>query len=430
MSEAAAAPASAPSAPAPAANSGGGSAPPAVPPALVTTDSWHDFNAQLQARAKALKSQQSPSESAPNSPQPKGISNGLTAAEQDTTAGAADPAVPELGEQQPDPQQPQAPDEAAAAAAAADAALLDKVKAWLAGGDLPEELLKALVPMKNGDQLEYETLEEMKAGRMRLRDHTRAQQQRQREAAEQTQQIQAYQSHFEAIGDPETGGEAMYEIYSRNGMRKQLKQAAEKLALEEEEDRDLARGAMIAVMQRERIQDPNDHRAVAAFKRALAERERFREMDHVVRAKDERLQRLQQQQQVRNDEAAQAEFRATIDRQLAQLMPRAFSAVGLNDTDANRMDFRRNLAALYQQQGAQGLTQQLVADAARITREDLEYREQQRAQAANGNGRPAAPRPGLPTLGATGGGKIAGAQPQRGLTVEDYEAKFIRRGRR
>jgi hypothetical protein len=218
----------------------------------------------------------------------------------------------------------------------------------------------------------------------------------------------------------------MYEIFTRNGQRKQLRQAAEMLAHEEQEDIDYANGAGYAVMMRMRIQDPNDYRVQDAISKARTERERWREHGHQTRARDFQIQQLEAQQQARVDEAAQTEVRATIDNQMAQLRPRAFKAIGIPDNALNDQRLRAHMGAIARQQGLAKVTPELVMDAARALREEID--DERRAANTNGTPPAATPKPFTPSLGAGGAGKISGAQKRNGSTVEEFGEKWGVRG--
>lgn len=419
------APAAAPAAPA--------SAPAAAPSdnnSLVVPTNYAEFQARLREQRKAQTSQHQPPKpptAAP--PAPPRLAddpgaNDLGIEPNSVKPGGAPPpdAAPE-GDLVEDTLDPNAPPPVAAAPeeqAAKDAADLAAHREMMASKTLPFDQFKDfVVELPDGD---VETFEEVAKGRMRLKDHTRAYQQWGEKEERYQQHIGAYETHFQQIDDPNTGGDAMYEVYSRRGNRKQMMDMARKLAVEEAEDRDHAEGYKIAVMRRYGIQDPEHHLAKKAFDDALADRESRRIEQDRMRGVEFQNQRLQQQQQQRQQQGLVEETAARINKQLDQLRPRAFAAFGVLDNAKNEAQFREYLAAILKKTGAPKITPELCMEAARCTRDDiLDARK-----AANG-GKGGAPqaRPGFrPSVGATGGGQIRGNQPEPGLTPEALGKKF------
>lgn len=285
-----------------------------------------------------------------------------------------------------------------------------KIKAALENGTLPDEFGKLMIPLKNGDQIEWEPIEEVREGRMRMKDHMRGVQQRDAERAQEQQYRQSYEEHFRAINHPETGHDDMYEIYTRNGMRPTLQKLAARFAREEQEDYDNANGVAYATMARLRISDTNDYRVQEAFKNSLARSAAARDSDDKSRADKFRMSTLEKDQQSRQGDARIQQEAQVQRNQLNQMRPRAFEAVGMNHEDVVHRDrFDQYLGAAIRQHKAKALTPELVMQAARAAREDLEDEAKRRGQAAS---QPPVqqPRPFVPKLGG-GSGKIGGQQP-------------------
>lgn len=414
-----AAPAAAPTAaPAPAPSSAA-----TPPPALYASDSWHGFQQQLAERRA-----QGATESAPNTPEPKGLEKALAeGAVPEPKPGAEKPADHQPAAeqaQQAAPAEGQTPE----AALEADRQLLDKARGWMESDKVPEEFMDRLVEVKYGNTSRWEPLGEALKSVMRQGDHTREMTKIKAEREDWARKEAAYTQYFESINDPEKGGQNIYEVFTRNGLRKQLRAASEKLAQEEEEDLSMARGAAIAFAQRHGIRDGNDYRLREAYDKAVAERARFREMTDGESQKEFTIQQLRSQQQQRVDQAAQAEYHATVERQLAQLRPRAFKALGILDNAKNDQRLRSHIAAIAQQQGANTITPELVTEAARALRDDIE--DERRSGNDNGSApTPPTPKPFQPTLGASGAGKFSGQKSPWDGTVESFEEQFIRRRR-
>jgi hypothetical protein len=309
---------------------------------------------------------------------------------------------------------------------AKDAADLAQFRALQSGQISPEDafelLKKVVIPQKHGDEVEYETLEEVAKAGMRLRDYHRQFQQWGEKEQRYQQHIQAFETHFQQIDDPNTGGEALYEVYSRRGNRKQMKDMALKLAQEEQEDIDHANGYAYAVMRRHGIQDPNDYRVQKAYQDALADREARRVEQDRIRGIEFQNQRLQQAQEQRQQQALVEQTAAKINKQLDQLRPRAFAAVGVLDNPKNEALFRDFLGAILKKTGAPKITPELCMEAARCTRDEI---LDARKAANGGRAAPQPPRAGFrPSVGATGGGQMRGNQPPEGVTPEAIGKKF------
>jgi hypothetical protein len=420
-----AAPAAAPAA-APTQTPANGTPPAANRTLQIPGDSFHSFQAQLKERQQAQTPPKAPVSR--ETPPPRLATDPVPPESVQTMAQPGAPKQPppvdpdgDLDDSvDPDAPPPQLEAQAQAALDQEHAAAFRRLKS---GEMTPEELFELvkdqLVPMKNGDDVEYEKFGEAIENGMRRRDHTRNFVEWEKKEQSYQGQLQAYKTHFDQIGDPEKGGEAMYEVYSRQGWRKQMQQMAQKLAVEEQEDRDHAYGYAIAVMRRHGIQDQSHHMVQKAFDDALAERERIRIERDERRGVDYRNQQLEesQRQRVQQTEAAQGAER--INRQLDQLRPRVFKQLGLLDNAKNDARFREHLTYQVRKTGAAKITPELCLAAAQELREEILDERKGRAPKAA-----AAPQPGFTgRLGASGGGKIAGNQPQPGLTVESMQAR-------
>lgn len=402
--------------PAPAAAPNGASA----PEQLHAGQSFHEFQQQVQDRLKAAQPQgQPPGAPKTVAPQPKPLAE----IQQQAALEAAklDQPVPDPGsktlEQTPaelDPNAPPAeaqPPEGTPQVSKEDLDLLAKFKAWMAGESIPEDLLAKLpVPLKNGEEIEYESLDEVRAGRMRQREFIRSQQKFDQERQQWAQEKGFYEGHFNAIFSDENegaaGGDAMYEIYTRAGKRRQLLALGKKLALEEQEDIDGANGAGYAVMNRLGVKDPKDYRVQEAIKREWERRQRDRESGARSRALEFENQRLKQQTEQRQQENQSQEHWATQRKALEQLRPRAFEALGLaHDNPLHRQTFDMYLNAVIQQEKVNKVTPELVMKAARAAMEELK-------EGRKGPGPAPAARGFQPQL-AGGAAPIKGAQPKQ-----------------
>lgn len=386
--------------------------------------SFHEFQARVDARLKAQQQKPAPAQRqgldqpAPSQPKPpnktavqpappKTLEQVQAEAQQQNAADLGEQSAEEAQQAEAEGQQ-QAPE----GITPEDLELLAKAKAWLESETIPEEFLSKMVKLKNGDEVEYEPFSESLEGRMRQRDHTRQMQAIQKEREQYKEHLGFYESHFQAIFNDENngkaGGEAMYELYSRAGKRKQLLALGEKLAQEEQQDIDGANGVGLALMRRLQLKDHRDHRVQDAIKSEFARRQKVRETDAENLALKHENQRLKQQTEVKQREAQDQEHYATQRKQLEQLRPRAFEAMGLNHEDpVHRQEFDTYLDAIIRQEQAQRVTPDLVMKAARAAKEGVKDLEKRRLAAGNP---PAAPQPrgGFnPQLG--GGGRVPSA---------------------
>lgn len=381
-------------------------------------DSFHGFMDQVKAREKALAKKAEPKTTIA---QPK-VTAPPAAAESDEgeledEGDEGDDAAALAAAVDPDG----APDaEALAAEQAADAEQWAKIKAFMKqGGEVPEELKDVPVVLPNGS---IETWGEVMNGFMRQDDHTRGWQEADAKVQRAEGALNAYKQHFDAIDNPDAklAGEAMYEIYTRNGRRKAAKEFAIKLAGEEQEDIDAAWGTMIAVGRRLGINDPNHHEMKNAYERALADREARREQQDQNRAQQWEIDRLKNTRNQEAEQAKAAELQKNVQKQLEQLMPRAFKGVGVQMDAETDMIFRNKLSARLQQTGAVKITPELCVEAAKMMRDQL-----QRDREARAGVRKAKPKPKgfTPTLGGGSGPAKKPGSAGEDLSDDDAFAK-------
>lgn len=304
---------------------------------------------------------------------------------------------------------------------------LEKLKLlqeWESSDTLPLDVARKLfgeklIPLPNGDQVEYETWEEVVNGRLRQKDHMRGIQQRDQERAQEQHIRKGYEEHFQAISnldDIPSSANTMYEVYTRQGMRPILMAVAEKLAQEEQEDRDHAHGYAIAFAKRNGIQDWNHYDVQKALNQALEQRRAFREQQDRGKRDQFEIERLRALQQQKVDEGQREQHFEVQRRQLAQLRPVAFAKVGLDhNNDLHRMKFDEWMAAAIHTTKAKALTPELVMRAARAAAEDL---RDQKGGAPPQQRRPA--QPFVPKLGVGGGGSRQAPQTEQRLHAGNF----------
>lgn len=408
-------PAAAPAAPASTPSNGAA----ATPPRVHAGENFDDFRSQVNARAEHLKPLAKVQPPAAGDKPPE-VTPPPAPAPGETNPPVETPPTDKPAETPP----PEAPDPAALQALTkADLELLAKAKAWMESDEMPEEFMQRLVQLKNGDEIEYEPWEEVRASRMRQRDYTRAMQQHQQEKQRWDNDRGFYEQHFAAIfndeNDGKAGGDAMYEIYTRAGKRKQLLALGARLAVEEQSIIDAANGVGYAIMQRLGIKDSNDYRVQKAIEREYKRRHADLDREARARAMQMENEQLRKGAEARKQETETEAFFEGQRKSLEQLRPRAFSAVGLNHDDpTHRTEFNRYLDAVIRTEGAKKLTPELVLKAARAAREEVELRRKGKPPAAP------AQKPGFqPQLGV-GGGAPAGAQPTNWHS-ESFAERFL-----
>jgi hypothetical protein len=413
MSEQAAAPAAAPA-------TNGAAAPSSSEPARVVHagSGFEDFQAQIAERMKAqARLDQPPPKPKTVQPQPKPPGEQAPPADPQSQTLETTPQEPADEPEKEEAQQPgQWTQE--------DIDLLAKAKEWMQSDKMPEEFLKRLVELKNGDEVEYEPWEEVRAGRMRQKDHTRAMQAMDKEREQWTSEKSAYENHFKAIFNDEregvAGAEAMYEIFTRQGKRRQLMALGEMLAKEEQEDIDAANGMGLALMQRKRIKDHNHHEIREAINKEFENRRKQRELADRQRAMEFENQRLKSEKDQRQAQARNEEHWAAQRKSLEQLRPRAFEALGLDHTNPkHRTKFDGYLDAVIRHERLDKLTPEAVMKAARCALEEIK----DEAKASGANPPPPPARGFQPQLGA-GGGKATGAANPRQWHADSFAEKF------
>lgn len=418
MSDVAAAPS------APAAAPTNGAAAPAMPAPASTVhagDNFQEFQAQVQAR---MAQQGKPTLPVQQPPQ-QAKAPALQTPAPTPPAAPQEPAPAEPAPTEPAPTDaPPEPASEPGTITPEDLELLAKAKEWMASDKMPEEFLKRLVELKNGEDIEYESWDEVRAQRMRQRDYTRAMQAMQRDKEQWQAHENAYKQHFEAIFSDEdegrAGGDAMYEIYTRAGKRKQLLALGTRLAREEQAIIDGANGVGYAIMHRLGIKDPNDYRVQQGVRREYARRHAELEREARNRAVAFENQQLRQNVTQRQEETQNTAFFEGQRKSLEQLRPRAFATLGLNHDDpVHRRQFNVYLDAVIRQEHASRVTPEIVMKAARAAREEIEL--QRKTLAGNGHAKPAG-KPLVPQLGP-GGGAPAGSNPQQ-WHAESFAEKF------
>lgn len=302
-----------------------------------------------------------------------------------------------------------------------DLELLADLKAWIAGDKIPDKLLEMLkgvhIPLKNGEELEFETFDEVQGGRMRQKDHTREMQKIQRERAEWQQRERNYQSHFDAVfndaDEGRAGGEAMYEIFTRAGAFKQLEHLNAKWDADKQQDVDAANGLGLAILRKiyGRNADPNNpeqvrnHDVQTAIREEYKRRRASREREAHMRGIERENERLREANKVKQKDDDNAEYWAAQKRAHDQHRPRIMQQMGLDESDSVTMnEYNTQLFALINLRNAKAITPELVRDACRATKEFLKERGAKGKAGQNGqNGQER--RPGFnPTL--SGGGKV------------------------
>lgn len=311
-----------------------------------------------------------------------------------------------------------------AAQQAADLEQWSAFKSWMqTGGELPDELADVPIQLPNGG---IETMAEIVKGFMRQDDHTNGWREMQAREQRADAAVNAYKQHFDQIEDPDPikGGDAMYEVYTRGSRRKAFYQAALKLAADERQDNLLAQGAALAFAREEGLVDAKgeplwQHRRVdRALQEALKEREQVRTDRDMGRQRDWENQRLRQQNEARTNDEAVAANSAKITKQLDQLRPRAFTALGLLHDAETIQIFDRKLQARVQQTNAKVLSGELVMEAAKMTRDHIAHMGKPAAKPA------AKLKPFTPSLGG-GGSPPNGKAPEDDLSLdENFARKF------
>jgi hypothetical protein len=295
---------------------------------------------------------------------------------------------------------------------------LEKFKEWSDSPDLPKDFYDKLIEVPWGPHgTKLVPISEMQKGYQRLGESTRAYQEVQKREQAVKQSEQAYQQHFEAIHDPEQ----FLEIYERNGYSDVLYKVAESIARREQTDNRLIEAAGYAAMREHQCQ-ATDHRVAQAMDQARASLQAQRGKDVELRKVQAERDRLRQQHQQVDEQAAVKELGEKYRAQLGQLVPIAFKAHQIKDNPVNRAKHHRHLTDIMQATGAVDITRQVVMDATEMLLEEL---HDARVQPANGNGA----RPLSPNRLGTGMGDPRGpnANKPSGARMTDFHANMARK---
>jgi hypothetical protein len=233
--------------------------------------------------------------------------------------------------------------------------------------ELHKDFLDKLVSVPWGKgQTRMVTVAEAIKGHMRQNDSTRNWQQLQQERTAFDSDKKSYQQHFSEIKDPTK----LLEVYERNGY--DMRQVAVLIAQREAADNRIIQAAGIAEMQRIGVQDPNDSRVVDAMRQAQQHLRGQRDQDVRMRQIESENRRLQAGQKENAHKQDVAQLQDTIKRSLDQLVPPVFKAVGLRDTQQNRMRHIKVMRDIMTMTGAREVTRDVVMDAAQAVRQDID----------------------------------------------------------
>ena len=383
-----------------------------------------DFQSRLEARQEAP--------TAPGEPRDK-------PAERDEREPPDQQQIAENAEQPletpPEEKQPAEETEPEQQAALDDKAALERYRELEQSPMLSDELAaEKMREVKINGRTYYHTVKELEQMAMRGGDY------RQKSAELQNQQRaiaterQSWQQHWEHIKDPD----AFIEIFERNGYEETMDKAFWKWAERKEQERSIVRAAGLAVMQKLRVNE-YDQRVQEAMTRTEQGLIAARQAGIRQRQIEFRERQLQQLEQQRQSQQTQDEWHGVYERQLNQLRPLAFRAVGMKDTPANRQALNRHLWNAIQQTKFDGnITRDLVLQAANDLQEE-QADARAREQGLNGNGAPggamtpeqwkraqraAAARKALPPtrLGGGGGQPLANNNGVKQGRLSDLEA--------
>lgn len=385
---------------------GGGSAPAAVEPGVVTNmpavqtpqrGGWRDFDkakregtlpAQARANAPAQQQPQAPQQRA-EAPQ---SSANRVAAFQDKLDAKSDPQkgekLPGLGEETPE-QDPQslageggeaAPAEGAPAKLT-DAEIVARYREMEESSFFPEDLAGKMHEVKVRGQVRYVDTNELRQGYMRHGDYI----QRGKEISAKESEVKQYREtmdqHFEAIKNDEQ----FLDIYERNGYADTLEKVADRVIARRRDQNMIVKSAGLAAAQRlgftaQQIADgaaDNHREVVEAMRKTHEQLKRSRQLE----IDNKRLEHENTSTKKSAAEKAKAEqlatFRDAHTRQLEQLRPVALRAHGIEDSPKNRAVFMRHLADVVNDKGvpSEGFTSGIVMSAAQAMREELEDRQ-------------------------------------------------------
>jgi hypothetical protein len=165
-------------------------------------------------------------------------------------------------------------------------------------------------------------------------------------------------------------------------------------------------------------QDPRVRDAMLQAKSRL---DRERNLDIEQRKILARNRELESRTQEVDTNRQVEELRATFERQLAQLVPTAFKAARIRDNPINRTKHVEYVKQLAKAQGARSITRELVQEAARCLREDLEDARASQAKPTAAARSAAAPKGAGTGVGPTRGHVASGPKSMR-----DFDAHFGR----
>lgn len=289
----------------------------------------------------------------------------------------------------------------AAATAAAEAA--QKWQDLESSPHLPDDFHDKLITVKSGDREWDVPISEMRLGYMRLNESTRRSQELDQREEQLNQGEQRFGRFFEQIKDPQ----AFIEVFERQLGPEVLDKALEIRQAQRDDDISMIEAAGIAVMRRYNVDkhDPRVREAMIATKQRIGKQ---RLSDIEQRKLASRNRELEQGREQNDTQKRVNELRATFERQLAQLTPTAFKAARIRDNAKNRDAHISHLKAIMRKQGAQTITREIVAEAARAVREDL---EDERAAKSTKVAQPGAAGKSQPRAAKGAGGGVA---PTRG----------------
>ena len=325
------------------------------------------------------------------------------------------PEVVEPAEGQPQEDEGDLLDDEPPAAATAITEAAEKWKAIEDSPDLPPELGEKLWTVKpNGREMQV-TIEELGKGYMRLSESTRRSQELDAREHQLTEGEQRYARFFESIKDPQN----FLEVFERQLGPEVLDRAMAIRQERAQEDMSLIEASGLATMRRLGVDktDPRVREAMIATKKRI---DRDRQLEIEKRKLEVRTRELESRTKAEDTDKRVAELRATFERQLAQLVPTAFKAHRIRDNAANRARHTSWIQRIAKAQGApNGITRELVAEAAKCLREEMEDERAARQPAA-------APGKVQPRASKGAGGGVAptrghvGTQPKKLSDFDDH----------
>lgn len=289
----------------------------------------------------------------------------------------------------------------AAATAITEAA--DKWRALEDSAELPPELAEKLWTVKPNGREQQVTIDEMAKGYMRLSESTRRSQQLDQREEQVAQSEQRFENFFQSIRDPNN----FLEVFERQLGPEVLDKALEIRQARRDEDISIIEAAGIATMRRFGV-DKHDPRVREAMLATKARISRERQLDIETRKLAAKNRELEARTQQEDSSKRVAEMQATYKRQLDQLVPTAFKAARIRDNVKNRDAHIDHLRALMRRQNTATITRELVAEAARAVREEL---EDERASKSTKVAQPGAAGKSQPRAAKGAGGGVA---PTRG----------------